>query len=61
MNWSTMMLSMLAAGIASQHYGTRTIGAALGLAQFFDGDLLGLGKLERQTAGAGSDGRRCSG
>lgn len=32
MNWSTMMLSMLAAGTASQHYGTRTIGMISGLA-----------------------------
>lgn len=31
MNWSTMMLSMLAAGIASQHYGVRLIGAASGI------------------------------
>jgi len=31
MNWSTMMLSMLAAGVASQHYGVRGIGAASGL------------------------------
>jgi MFS family permease len=31
MNWSTMMLSMLAAGAASQHFGVRTIGAASGL------------------------------
>jgi MFS family permease len=31
MNWSTMMLSMLGAGIASQHFGVRVIGAASGL------------------------------
>ena len=31
MNWSTMMLSMLAAGEASQYYGIRWIGAASGL------------------------------
>jgi MFS family permease len=31
MNWSTMMLSMLAAGLASQHYSVRTIGAVSGL------------------------------
>ena len=31
MNWSTMMLSMLAAGEASQFYGIRWIGAASGL------------------------------
>ncbi len=31
MNWSTMLMSMLAAGIASQHYGIRLIGAASGL------------------------------
>jgi MFS family permease len=31
MNWSTMMLSMLGAGIASQHYSIRAIGAASGL------------------------------
>jgi hypothetical protein len=31
MNWSTMMLSMLAAGAASQHYDVRLIGAASGL------------------------------
>jgi MFS family permease len=31
MNWSTMMLSMLAAGTASVHYGIRLIGAASGL------------------------------
>jgi MFS family permease len=29
--WSTMILSMLAAGLASQHYGIRTIGALSGL------------------------------
>jgi MFS family permease len=29
--WSTMMLSMMAAGIASQHYDPRTIGAASGI------------------------------
>lgn len=31
MNWSTMMLSMLAAGTASQHYSVPLIGAASGL------------------------------
>jgi MFS family permease len=31
MNWSTMMLSMLAAGFASQHYSVRMIGAISGL------------------------------
>ena len=31
MNWSTMMLSMLAAGTASQHYSIRAIGAVSGL------------------------------
>ena len=31
MNWSTMMLSMLAAGAASQHYSIRAIGACSGL------------------------------
>jgi len=31
MNWSTMLLSMLAAGLASQHYSIRTIGALSGL------------------------------
>jgi len=31
MNWSTMMLSMLAAGTASQHFSVRTIGVASGL------------------------------
>jgi len=31
MNWSTMMLSMLGAGMASQHYSIRAIGAASGL------------------------------
>jgi predicted MFS family arabinose efflux permease len=31
MNWSTMMLSMLGAGMASQHFGVRAIGAASGL------------------------------
>jgi predicted MFS family arabinose efflux permease len=31
MNWSTMMLSMLAAGSASQHFSVRAIGAASGL------------------------------
>src|ERR1700761_6070295 len=31
MNWSTMMLSMLAAGTASQHFDVRLIGAASGL------------------------------
>jgi hypothetical protein len=31
MNWSTMMLSMLAAGTASQHFNIRAIGAASGL------------------------------
>lgn len=31
MNWSTMMLSMLAAGTASVYFGTRLIGAASGL------------------------------
>jgi MFS family permease len=31
MNWSTMMLSMLAAGTASQYYSIRLIGAASGL------------------------------
>ncbi len=30
-NWSTMMLSMMAAGIASQHVGIRLIGAASGI------------------------------
>src|SRR5579875_3590421 len=30
MNWSTMMLSMLAAGTASQYFGIRAIGAASG-------------------------------
>jgi len=32
MNWSTMMLSMLAAGLASQHHSIRLIGAVSGLA-----------------------------
>jgi hypothetical protein len=32
MNWSTMMLSMLAAGLASQHHSVRLIGAVSGLA-----------------------------
>ena len=31
LNWSTMMLSMMGAGIASQHFSVRTIGAASGL------------------------------
>ncbi len=31
MNWSTMMLSMLAAGLASQHHSVRLIGAVSGL------------------------------
>ena len=31
MNWSTMMLSMMAAGIASQHFSIRVIGAASGV------------------------------
>lgn len=31
MNWSTMMLSMMAAGMASQHYGIRAIGVVSGL------------------------------
>jgi MFS family permease len=31
MNWSTMMLSMLGAGVASEHYDTRIIGAASGV------------------------------
>ena len=31
MNWSTMMLSMMAAGMASQHYSIRAIGAVSGL------------------------------
>lgn len=31
MNWSTMMLSMMGAGIASQHFSVRAIGAASGL------------------------------
>lgn len=31
MNWSTMMLSMMGAGIASQHYSIRTIGLVSGL------------------------------
>jgi predicted MFS family arabinose efflux permease len=31
MNWSTMMLSMSAAGLASQHYSVRTIGAVSGM------------------------------
>ena len=31
LNWSTMMLSMLAAGTASQHYSVRLIGAASGI------------------------------
>jgi hypothetical protein len=31
LNWSTMMLSMLGAGLASQHYSVRAIGAASGL------------------------------
>ena len=31
LNWSTMMLSMLAAGSASQHFSVRVIGAASGL------------------------------
>jgi MFS family permease len=31
MNWSTMMISMLGAGVASQHYSIRAIGAASGL------------------------------
>ena len=31
MNWSTMMLSMMAAGMASQHYNIRAIGAVSGL------------------------------
>jgi predicted MFS family arabinose efflux permease len=31
LTWSTMMLSMLAAGVASQHFSVRSIGAASGL------------------------------
>jgi predicted MFS family arabinose efflux permease len=31
LTWSTMMLSMTAAGIASQHYGPRTIGLVAGI------------------------------
>ncbi len=31
LNWSTMMLSMLGAGLASQHYSVRAIGACSGL------------------------------
>ena len=31
LNWSTMMLSMMGAGIASQHFGIRAIGACSGL------------------------------
>jgi hypothetical protein len=31
LTWSTMMLSMLGAGVASQHWGPRTLGAVSGL------------------------------
>jgi hypothetical protein len=31
LNWSMMMLSMLAAGVASSHYSPRTIGAVSGI------------------------------
>ena len=41
--WSTMMLSMAGAGVASQYVDPRTIGAIVGRAQFQYGDILGLG------------------
>ena len=55
MNWSTMMLSMLGAGLASQRFSIRAIGAVSGSAQLFDGNLLGLGKLDRETSRAGAN------
>ena len=58
MQWSVMMVSMMLAGIASQYWDPRTIGAIAGRAQFDDRDILGLGPLHRPPAGARPGRRR---
>ena len=61
MVWSTMMISMMLAGIASQYYDPRAIGAMAGRAQLDDGDFLGLGELDGPPARARARGRRSGG
>ena len=50
MQWSVMMVSMTAAGIASQYYSPRLIAAIAGRSQLHDGVLLGLGQPHRPPA-----------
>ena len=52
MVWSTMMISMMLAGIASQYYEPAHDRRLGGRAQLDDGDLLGLGELDRPAARA---------
>ncbi len=65
--WSVMMLSMAAAGIASQYCDPRTHRRDGGRAQLHHRDLLGLGAFDRPPARAGARGRgagakwRCAG
>ena len=49
--WATMMLSMLAAGLASMHVSPRTIGAWSGVHQLDDRALLDLGRSGRTASG----------
>ena len=58
MVWSTMMVSMMLAGIASQYWDPRVIGAVGRRPQLHDRDLLGVGELDRAAAGAGRRRRR---
>ena len=51
LQWSTMMISMMAAGAATIAYSPRVIGAWAGVVSSTDGDLLDVGELDRAAAG----------
>ena len=60
MVWSTMMISMMLAGIASQYYDPRLIAAVAGVLSSMTAVFWGLGALDRPIA-ATRGGRRASG
>ena len=61
MVWSTMMISMMLAGIASQYYDPRVYRRGCRSAQFHHGHLLGLGELDWPAARARAGGRASGG
>ena len=53
LRWSVMIVSMAAAGIASQYFGPRTIGLVAGALGLVTALAWALVRLERAAAGAG--------